>query len=186
MTTSHRRGAAVEASALDATLALLAERGYGFSVDDVAERAGVHKTTVYRRWESKPVLVAAAIQRLAETAVPVEQTDDPLADLRRLALVVEHSLRTPRGRNALQATLAAAGSDPELALVARSFFLSRYAQAAPIIEKAKEHGVIRSEVDTTLLWQAIVNPLHMNAVCGVDTSDAHVHALVDLALAGAR
>ena len=47
---------------LDVARDLLAERGYReLTVDAVAERAGVAKTTVYRRWPSKGALVAATI-----------------------------------------------------------------------------------------------------------------------------
>ncbi len=45
---THRRGQVVLDQVLDATLSLLAEYGYAFSVDDVAEAADVHKTTIYR------------------------------------------------------------------------------------------------------------------------------------------
>jgi AcrR family transcriptional regulator len=56
----RRQGADEEILAV--ARALLAERGYrDLSVDEVAERAGVAKTTVYRRWPSKGMLVAAAI-----------------------------------------------------------------------------------------------------------------------------
>jgi len=51
---------------LTVALAMLREEGYGaLTVDAVAERAGVAKTTVYRRWPSKGALVAAAIAPLA-------------------------------------------------------------------------------------------------------------------------
>ena len=49
-------------AALNATLELLGERGYAeLTVEAVAERSGVHKTTLYRRWESAEGLVAAAL-----------------------------------------------------------------------------------------------------------------------------
>lgn len=42
--------------------ALLRERGYrDFTVDAVAERTGIAKTTIYRRWPTKGALAAAAI-----------------------------------------------------------------------------------------------------------------------------
>src|SRR5919108_3049417 len=46
---------------LDATLDLLAERGYGaLTIEGVAARAGVAKSTIYRRWPSKLGVVVAA------------------------------------------------------------------------------------------------------------------------------
>lgn len=56
----RRAGADDEILAVARTM--LAERGYGdLTVDAIAERAGVAKTTVYRRWPSKGALIAAAI-----------------------------------------------------------------------------------------------------------------------------
>ena len=54
-------------AALDATSALLAERGTrGWTVEDVAERAGVGRATVYRRFARRDDLVAAAVARDAQ------------------------------------------------------------------------------------------------------------------------
>ncbi|HVM67477.1 MAG TPA: helix-turn-helix domain-containing protein, partial [Acidimicrobiales bacterium] len=89
----HHRGAAVRDGVLDACLAILSERGYDFAVEEVAERAGVHKTTIYRRWPSKAQLVAATMDRFAAVAVPVERSADPVADLSTLAVAVARSLR---------------------------------------------------------------------------------------------
>jgi AcrR family transcriptional regulator len=68
------RGEPVVELVLAATIQELATLGYqGLSIDQVARRAGVARTTIYRRWPTKPELVKAAIEALpgAEVA-PVE------------------------------------------------------------------------------------------------------------------
>ena len=59
----------VRSAILAATLDVLVDTGYeGMSIDLVAARAGVHKTTVYRRWPTKSALVAAAAVADAQRA----------------------------------------------------------------------------------------------------------------------
>ena len=129
---TQRRGQAVLDAVLDGTLSLIAQRGYAFSVDDVAALAGVHKTSIYRRWPTKAALVGAAVQRLAETTVVVRRTDDPLDDLTELAVSVARILRTPAGTQSVRAIVAAAGEDPELLVTARAVLAGRYQLAAEL------------------------------------------------------
>ena len=73
--TGSRRGrprrADVEARALAAAVELIAERGYaGTTLDEIARRTGLAKTTLYRRWDSKGELAVAALAaRLGEPPV---------------------------------------------------------------------------------------------------------------------
>ena len=85
--------------------ALLDERGYrALSVDEVAGRAGVAKTTVYRRWPSKGILVAAAIS----PAIAATSRDELLAET-----------------HALLAPLADAQDDAEIHGVVRAILVPR-------------------------------------------------------------
>jgi len=60
------RRAGADEEILAVTLELLREEGYReLSVDEIAEQTGIAKTTIYRRWPSKGVLVAAALASLA-------------------------------------------------------------------------------------------------------------------------
>ncbi len=184
--TVRRRGDAVVHDVLEATLSLLGERGYGFTVEDVAAAAGVNKTSVYRRWATKPVLVAAALQVLAARDVPDVRSGDPLADLETLVVRVARALRRPAGGNALRAAVSASGSDPELQASTAAFLTSRYTVATSLIEDAQAGGALRPELDPTLVWQAVVNPLHLNAVTGGRLDDNTARSLLDLVLRGAQ
>jgi AcrR family transcriptional regulator len=176
----------VHDAVLDVTLRLVAERGYAFSVDDVAAAAGVHKTTIYRNWTTKAALVAAAIDRLAAAEIVVPRTGDALADLAALATSVGRTLRSPAGAQAIRAVVAAAADDTELVESARRFLGERYGVAVALVEEGVEQGALRAGTDPLLVWQAIVNPLHMRAILGEPASDVVVAELVELVLAGAR
>jgi AcrR family transcriptional regulator len=181
---THTRGPKVADRILRETLGLLAEDGYGFSVDAVATRAGVHKTTIYRRWKSKPALVAAAMQAVADTEIVVPDDVDPVAGLEALAVAVASSLRAPASLAALRALVSAAGEDPDLLPVARAFFAGRYRVATTLIEAAQLAGMVRDDVDPTLVWEAMVNPLHLRAITGAPADGGTARSLVRLVLSG--
>jgi len=181
----HRRGQYVLDTILDATLGLIAQRGYAFSIDEVAEAAGVHKSTIYRKWATKATLVGAAVQRLAAAEVPIPDGGDPLEDLRTLAVLVARSLRTPAGAQAIRSVVAAASEDPAVVDVAREFLGARYDAAVGLVNAAIAHGQIRSDVNPLLVWQAVVNPLHLRAVLGEPAEDRIAEDLLALVLHGA-
>src|SRR3712207_1543584 len=80
------RSARVRAAVLSATIDALVDVGYdGLSVEDVARRAGVHKTTVYRRWPTRAALVAEATRERSQQVIPVPDTGTLAGDLRQLA-----------------------------------------------------------------------------------------------------
>ncbi len=170
---------------LDATLGLIAQRGYAFSIDEVAEAAGVHKSTIYRKWPTKATLVGAAVERLAAIEVPIPDSGDPLEDLRTLAVMVARSLRTPAGAQAIRGVVAAASEDTTVVDVAREFLGGRYDAAVRLVNAAVAKGQIRPGIDPVLVWQAVVNPLHLRAVLGEPADDSTAEQLLALVLDGA-
>jgi hypothetical protein len=99
---------------LDVARGLLSEGGYGtLTVDAVAERAGVAKTTVYRRWPSKGALIAALIPPPG----PYADADAVLADVQ-----------------ALLAPLAGASDDAEVLGVIRAILRSRRAALGEMLD----------------------------------------------------
>ena len=79
------RSARVRAAVLAATLALLSERGYeGTALPDIARRAGVHPTSVYRRWGTKAHVVGEALLEQAHPLTPTPNTGALRGDLQRL------------------------------------------------------------------------------------------------------
>ena len=185
-TEPRRRGAAVETTVLDTTIALLAERGAAITVDDIAAASGVHKTTIYRRFETRERLVAAAIRRLGELEVPPVDASDPRAALEALAVSVAAALRSPRAGNILRAAIAASAATPELVALADEFFRDRYELAREPLQRLVDAGVIRRDLDAIIVWEQIVNPMHVRTLCGRSTSDDAARQLVELAVRGAR
>src|SRR5215472_682720 len=86
------RDNAVDSRVLDAAWDLLHARGFtALTVEEVAERAGVAKTTVYRRWPTKDHLAVALAARILGE-VPIADTGDLRADLTRFATTLADGL----------------------------------------------------------------------------------------------
>src|SRR5688572_4964508 len=120
------RSARVRTAVLAATLELLVETGYdGLSVDAVAARACVHKTTVYRRWPTKAALVAAAATDRSEQLVPVPDTGSLVGDLTALGRSVADNVSSELGGGLARTIVAAAAASEEVAQVHREFWAVR-------------------------------------------------------------
>ena len=92
------RTARVTESVFAAAIAELSARDYAdISVESIAARAGVHKTTVYRRWGSKAEIIRQALAGAATAGIPVPDTGGVDEDLRTLARAVQAVLSAPAG-----------------------------------------------------------------------------------------
>ncbi len=98
------RSARVRAAVLRATFEELASVGYpALSFEALARRAGVHKTTLYRRWEGKEDLLLDALLEHAGQAVPVPDTGSLRGDLRSLAREIVGNITSPEGEAIVRA-----------------------------------------------------------------------------------
>ncbi len=145
------RDPAVGDAILAATLDLLAEFGYGrTSLDAVAERAGVSKPTLYRRWSSKKDLVIAAIERFGDSATLPEGGD---ARQRVTTFVEEWWNLAASPEQAIvpkvfAELLGEAQRHPELnQAVHRMFLSSRRAQIRHLLGDAVADGELRPDLD---------------------------------------
>ena len=83
---------------LDAAFAELDEHGYGgFSIDAVARRSGVHKTTIYRRWPTREALLVYALDTRSDRDVSIPNTGSLRQDLRQFGELVLAKLISPNG-----------------------------------------------------------------------------------------
>lgn len=114
---SHRRAgrprsAAADRAILAATRAALAEQGWGgLTLGDVAARAGVAKTTLYRRWAGKNELVVDAIAALFDEQLDLPDCGSLQADIHGVVLRFAALLDRPETRTALMAVVAEATHD---------------------------------------------------------------------------
>jgi AcrR family transcriptional regulator len=139
----RRRGAALEGAILEAVLAGLAETGYArLSVEQVAERAGASKASLYRRWPSKVELVMDAMYHMLPDAGSPPDTGSLRGDLLAVLRAVAERLAGPAGQ-ALGGVLSDALGDPEKARRVRSYARgSGQAGMREVVRRAVDRGEV--------------------------------------------
>jgi AcrR family transcriptional regulator len=155
------RTARVRAAVLRAAGDALAEHGFAhLDLADVARRAEVGKTTVYRRWGTVPGLVADLLTEMAEGSLPRTETGSLLGDLRANARLVRRTLTDPRQGRLFQAILAAATCDPRTAEALHRFYEIRVNEWAPCVSQAAERGEVPPGTDAAEVIRAVSAPLY--------------------------
>ncbi|MBX9397508.1 TetR/AcrR family transcriptional regulator [Streptomyces sp. TRM72054] len=155
------RTARVRAAVLRAAGDVLAEHGFAhLDLADVARRAQVGKTTVYRRWGSVTGLVADLLVDMAEQSLPREETGSVLGDLRANARLVQRTLADSRQGSLFRAVIAAAACDERTAAALRRFYEVRVAEWAPCVEQGVARGELPEGTDAGAVVRAVSAPLY--------------------------
>lgn len=155
------RSSAADRAILSATLELLDKVGFEtMSMEGVAARAGVAKTTVYRRWPSKEALVVAAIQQLQSRVAPLVDT----GDLRRDLLTLARNLENPEARFLTERVglrlLTDISTDSALFAALREHFVQgRLEPAAAMVRRAQARGELRADVEPMMLFDLFAGAL---------------------------
>lgn len=143
-----------------ATLQLIAESGLGgVSVDEVARRSGVAKTTIYRHWPSRSALLLDACSNLAARP-QFPDTGTLRGDLEAIATRMAGRLRSDRWASSLPSMLDAAERDPELAEVHTRLHAGFMEPLYVAIDRAKERGELPPACDPSEIVAAVVGPLY--------------------------
>lgn len=183
------RSARVRSAVLGATLDLLAERGYeGAELPGIARRAGVHPTTVYRRWGTKSQLVGEALLERSRPLGPTPDTGSLRSDLERLLLEGAGLVRTPPVR-ALFEVLLAESADPstEVAAARDRFWAAHLDEARGIVERAVARSELPAGTDAAALVDLVIGPALLRLVLmGQDLQPVDMARIVDRAIAALR
>jgi len=131
------------------------------TIEGVAERAGVGKASIYRRWPSKGAL---AFDAVVDTIIAVHPTLDTGSLEGDLVHVAEGWVRLSnnrRGGRAVAHFIAEVQSDPDLASAWRERFVKRIRnERRPIIERAIARGEIPAGSDAELILDLLYGPLY--------------------------
>jgi AcrR family transcriptional regulator len=158
--TSRRRGrprdAGLEARVLDAAVEEYAERGWaGLTMDGVARRAKVGKSTLYLRWPDKESLLAAAVEAIAQPIEPAE-TGSLRGDLEQMARQLRAWYADPRGWAVTRIWIDAAGSGTQVGHFVDVVNKHYRPAALAIADRAVERG----ELDPSAPRQLLINAIY--------------------------
>jgi AcrR family transcriptional regulator len=179
------RTARVRAQILAATVEMLARDGVvGFRYEEVAERAGVHKTSVYRNWPDRHELIVEALAEHAELEVPLHDSGDLRQDLVDFLLTLVTRLDTPDGR-ALVNAMHERDSEQVRRAVA-GVLDRRVALVRKRLDAAAERGEL-PPVDPVFFAQLVSGPVHVHLMGGGrEFGRTDAERIVDVVLAGLR
>ncbi|BCJ62160.1 TetR/AcrR family transcriptional regulator [Micromonospora endophytica] len=153
------RSSSVRRRVLDAVRTHLAEHGYdALSVDAVADRSGVHRTTVYRRWRDVGGLLADALTEAIDDTWSPTDTGTLDGDLHAVNREVYAALTAEPPVTA--ALIAASFRSEQAAAALRSFWADRYDRCAAIVHRAVDRREIPAGTDPRRLLVAATAPLY--------------------------
>lgn len=152
------RSEKAEQAILAATLKMIGEHGVaGTTIEGVAAEAGVGKTTIYRRWETKTELIVAAVSQLAPPAIEFPDTGSLESDLKLLADLQRQRLAGTGLLTVAPRVLAESLNDPELH---KGFLDKVITPLRGLIRSLIERGIERGELRADLEIEPLVDILH--------------------------
>ncbi|MYS83636.1 TetR/AcrR family transcriptional regulator [Embleya scabrispora] len=171
-----------------ATLAELAEKGFdGLTVEAVAARSGVHKTTVYRRWRNAAGLAADALDLAAEEPWPLPDTGSVQGDLRAIAAMVVSGFEDPDRGPTARALVVAAVHEPTMGEALHGFLVGRLGQAEEVVERAIARGELPAGTDAGEVVRTAVGALYYRLFITHEPVDAgQARRSADAAVVAAR
>ena len=156
------RGARSDKAILDATRELLAEGGVRkLTVEGVAARSGVAKTTIYRRWRGKHELALAVLIDMVEHVVATPDLGDTRAELVSFVDAAVQILGTTLMGRVMQGLVSDLASDPELKTAFEDKVVAmRIAEADRLLARGIERGDLRADTDVELAHELLFGPVY--------------------------
>lgn len=126
----------------------------------VAQRAGVGKSTVYRRWGSVPALVEDLLVDMAETSQPRPDTGSLSGDLHSIARLIQGTLADSRQGRLFKAIIAAATCDAATSAALAIFYRTRVDELTPVVTDGIRRGEAPEGTDPAEVIRQVSAPLY--------------------------
>jgi AcrR family transcriptional regulator len=181
------RSIVADEAILDAATEAFIECGWdGLTIEGVAARAGVGKTTIYRRYPGRLDLLVAAAERLADEKGAAPDTGTLRGDLLALVDAYLGMLSSTRAGRAIPAMVAATARSPEVAIAYRQFIHERRRESAEPITRAIQRGELSIDTDVGLVLDLLLAPLFYRSFVSLEVVDGEYRTnLVDAVMRAA-
>ena len=182
------RSESARQSILSSTLKLLGENGFSdLTIEEVAERAGVGKATVYRWWPNKAALIADAFASSTTRRLRFPDTGSVFTDMSQQMRQLVKVFRSRRGR-IVAAILAAGQSDKDVIAAFRERFLwPRRREAYATLARGIRRGELRRNIDPDVLLDSLYGPIYMRFLIQHDNlTPEFVDRVCEIVLGSAR
>ena len=179
------RSSAADRAILDAFQQLLSERGFAeVRLEHVAARAGVGKSTLYRRWSSKEALAGQLLAELAAPHINIVETGDTRSELLAAVMNPMRAVTdTPFGP-VIRALLSQIAINPKLGDPFRHGVVgARRTEVARIVGRAIDRGDLRADTDPELALELLVGPVYFRVMFGGELNREFANRVVDAYLA---
>jgi AcrR family transcriptional regulator len=156
------RRARSDEAILTAARELLAETGVrGLTIEAVAARSGVAKTTIYRRWRDRDELALAAVwDDLVSSLGAPRDVGETQAELRAFIEPVVAVLRSPVMNTAIRGLTSEIAENPELSRTYRDQIVEpRLEQLRDLVERGVARGDLRPDTDVRLAHELLLGPV---------------------------
>jgi AcrR family transcriptional regulator len=179
------RSARVQAAVFEAIFQLLEEGGYEMlSMASIAERSGVHETSLYRRWKTKEQLVLDAVNRRVAQEIPVPDTGALRSDLVAVLQSLQLFLQSRVGQAIFQTAVATLHL-PELGAFRQEHWRQRRAHLQILFDRAIARRELSPQVDCQLLLETLSGIVYMRLfVVNEPVDEVFPEPIVDLILSG--
>ena len=151
----------------------------GFSVDEVARRSGVAKTTIYRHFSNAKELLVAALDRTMK-APPTPDTGSLRADLLEYLASVRPGFADATLRRLFFEIYSASARDPELRALQQTLMQARAGPTRAIFDHARARGELAADLDYPTMLEIVQGPFIMRSMFRPETlAEVDLEALVD-------
>ena len=176
------------AAILRATAELLVEQGSaGVTIEGIAERSRVAKTTIYRHWKTRSQLIFAGFESLFKPMTPVPHSGSMREQLEVILNSLVRGLTESDWAPAVTALIEAGDRDPELRQLVHDFLVVRMEHAREALRAGIARGDLRSNLDVDVAIGVLAGPIFYRRLVSRERLDeSFVAGVVEQFLAGAQ